>query len=56
MDQVYKEARVRVEAPRLELSPLPISDTAERMPNFYYILIFLTLACSGLSLYLSFAA
>ena len=56
MALVYKEARVRVEAPRFDLLALPNSDAAERMPNFYYLLIFLTLVFSGLSLYLSFAA
>lgn len=53
MDQPSKEVRVRVEAPLPEPVLLPVSEGAG-LPKFYYVLIFLTLALSGLSLYLSF--
>ena len=55
MDQPYKEARVRVEAPPLGPAPMPLPQM-ESFPRFYYVLVLLTFLLSGLSLYLSLSA
>ena len=57
MDEPSKEVRVRVEAPPSpEPAPLPELQAEERLPKFYYALIFLTLALAGVSLYFCFTA
>lgn len=55
MVPAYKETRVQIEAPIAEPFPIPLGE-AKRPSGFYYVVILLTLVCSGISVYLSFSA